>query len=68
MLPGGGSEYAKHIKTPKRGQNYDLMELHSGMRDKVETVSKIILNVLQSETRRFLGFFIVLLQSLLLPI
>lgn len=40
MLPGGGSEYAKHIKTPKRGQNYNLMELHSGMRDKVETVSK----------------------------
>lgn len=40
MLPGGGSECAKHIKTTKRGQNNDLMELHSGMRAKVETVNK----------------------------
>ena len=40
MLPGGGSEYAKHIKTTKRGQNYDVMELCSGMRGEVETVNK----------------------------
>lgn len=40
MLPGEDSEYAKHIKTATKGQNYDLMELHSGMRGKMETINK----------------------------
>lgn len=48
MLPGGGSKYAKHIKTTNRGQNYDLMELCSGMRGKVETVNENYSECLQS--------------------
>lgn len=40
MLPGGGSKYAKHIKTTNRGQKNDLMELHSGMRGKVDIVNE----------------------------
>lgn len=37
MLTAGGSECAKHIMTARKGQNYDLTELHSGMRPNGET-------------------------------
>lgn len=36
-LTAGGSECAKRIMTTRKGQNYDLTELHSGMRAKGET-------------------------------
>lgn len=67
MLPRAGSEYAKHIETTKRRQNYVLMELHLGMMGQVETVNKNDFKGF-TETRQFLGIFIVFLQSLFLPI
>lgn len=31
MLTAGGSECAKHIRVARKGLNYDLAELHSGV-------------------------------------
>lgn len=54
MLPGEGSKYAKYIKITTKGQNYDLMELDSGMRGKMETINK---NIFKYFTGIFWVFF-----------
>lgn len=37
MFTAGGSECAKYIMTTRKGQNYDLTELHSRIRAKGES-------------------------------